>query len=138
MGQKQFDLAPVMSRGNNSLTISLTNREDCLSLNTAIVSVATRITPLIFIPGISGSRLVDKSTGAEVWPAIKRNTMDKLLLNNLPQANIVATDAVRTVVGEGIFGVGDVYETLLDRLRFDGDYVEYDVDNDPARRTLGG
>jgi pimeloyl-ACP methyl ester carboxylesterase len=89
--------------------------------------------PLIFIPGIAGSYLVDKTTGAELWPGILTNH-DQLSLNpaDSPNPNIVATDVIRSVAGTNYYG------RLLDVLETRGKYVEYQVSNNPSRRTSSG
>src|SRR5262249_53599017 len=62
--------------------------------------------PLIFIPGMTGSKLVDQSTGVELWPGGILTDHRLLTLNPSapPNPNIVATDAIYTMtVGSGIF-----------------------------------
>lgn len=98
--------------------------------------------PLIFIPGVSGSYLVDKTTNSERWPGFL-TFHDSLTLdpNAGPNPNIVATDAIRHYTAQ-IFGTSvyeqDYYEPLLHMLTTRGGYLEYQVNNNPARRTTDG
>jgi len=101
--------------------------------------------PLIFIPGIAGSYLVDNSDKlhpVELWPGLGASH-DALTLNP-PNPNIIATDAIRTYqITLPIIGTiytTDVYETLLQTLKSQGPggYREYLVKNDPALRTPTG
>jgi pimeloyl-ACP methyl ester carboxylesterase len=98
--------------------------------------------PLIFIPGIAGSYLVDKTTNAELWPGLFTNhnslTLDPA---NSPNPNITATDVIRTyekTVGGITVLRKPFYAPLLEMLRNRGGYREYQVNNDPNRRTASG
>ena len=93
----------------------------------------TPVEPLIFVPGIGGSRLVDSTTGEELWPGIGKNH-EPLSLNpaDSPNPNIVAPDVIRSVAGANYYG------GLLDMLTTRGGYREYQVNNNPFRRTSGG
>ena len=98
--------------------------------------------PLIFIPGNPGSYLVDKTTNSERWPGVG-TFHDSLTLDpsNSRNQNIVATDAIRTFVAQ-ILGVTvyqkDYYGPLLNMLTSRGGFREYQVNNDPTRRTTTG
>lgn len=94
--------------------------------------------PLVFIPGASGSYLVDKTNNAELWPGLLTNH-NSLSLNPVdsPNPNIIATDAIRTFQILG-FSSQDVYAPLLNMLVSRGHYLEYRVNGDPARRTTAG
>ncbi len=99
-----------------------------------ITPYETRLEPVIFIPGIAGSYLVED--GEELWPAIglfrdqkhRRLTLDP----NQAQSDVVATDAIRRVA------IKNVYQPLLDALFSTGGYQEYQVNGDPSRRTEAG
>jgi pimeloyl-ACP methyl ester carboxylesterase len=93
----------------------------------------TPVEPLIFIPGISGSRLADSTTGEELWPGIGK-FHDPLTLNpnDSPNPNIVAGDVIRSAGGQ------DYYGTLLTMLATRGGYREYQVANVVSRRTSAG
>jgi pimeloyl-ACP methyl ester carboxylesterase len=93
--------------------------------------------PVVFIPGIGGSHLVDGDldaggtpSGTHLWITLNPFT-DWLRLGLPGSTKIVATDALRS---PGLF---NVYGTLLNLLTSSG-YREYRVDNRPARRTTGG
>lgn len=105
------------------------------------LALAKPITPLIFIPGIGGSRLVDKNTKADLWPGFLTNH-NPLTLNpaETPNPNVIATDVIRryTPTAPGYrFEPVIVHELLLERLtsREGGGYDEYAVDNNPDLRT---
>jgi hypothetical protein len=106
--------------------------------------------PLIFIPGSAGSRLTERlSDGhkSNLWPGLSMvfplRVSDKSRLTldpKKPQADIYAPDVVRTIpvrVFNSVLSEELVYEPLLKMLR-DSGYVEYQVNNDPARRTIAG
>jgi pimeloyl-ACP methyl ester carboxylesterase len=89
--------------------------------------------PLIFIPGIAGSYLVDKTNGAELWPGVGTNH-DRLSLNpgDSPNPNVVATDVIRRVLSKNFYG------PLIEMLTSRGGYREYQVNSATARRTSAG
>lgn len=100
------------------------------------ITLGAVVTPLIFIPGGGGSRLDRVGTpNLNIFPNL---IIDAALEQNLsldpnrPGANIIATDAIRTVLGE------DIYASLLNMLRDRGSYREYQVAGDPRRRTVAG
>ncbi len=104
------------------------------------------LTPVIFIPGITGSQLMAVKDNHILWPPggpgsyrsintepVKED-FQRLSLNPAtePHEEIVATDVIRDD------GPGDpVYSVLLYALSSAG-YVEYKVNNDPNRRTAFG
>ena len=97
--------------------------------------------PLIFVPGIGGTFLVDKSQSPPVerWPGVGRSHTPLTL--NPPNPNIIATDAIRDRISVPVLGtvVYDVYGTLLNTtLVGAGRYREYQVKDDPALRTSAG
>jgi pimeloyl-ACP methyl ester carboxylesterase len=99
--------------------------------------------PLIFVPGIGGTHLVDKSQDppGDVWPGFLKSKNPQLTLNP-PNPNIIATDAIRFYQPIPLLGTWterDVYGTLLETtLKASGGYHEYLVNNDPALRTTTG
>lgn len=88
--------------------------------------------PLIFIPGISGSYLDDVETTppTNLWTGGPRTDYKPLSLypNDNPVDDIVATDAIRSVLGF------DVYGSFLERMIGEG-YREYRVEDKPERRS---
>ena len=97
--------------------------------------------PLIFVPGIGGTFLVDKSQSPplELWPGLGRSHTPLTL--NPPNLNIIATDAIRDRISAPLVGTipYDVYGTLLNTTLVEaGGYHEYQVKNDPALRTSTG
>lgn len=93
--------------------------------------------PLIFIPGIAGSYLVDKNTNKNLWPGGVFTDHNALSLNS-PNSNIIATDAIRTYlvpIVPDVYHPYSAYESLLGMLTKSGGYHEYQVKNDPALRT---
>src|SRR6185369_3188548 len=104
--------------------------------------------PLIFVPGIAGSYLVDQSQSPPVnlWPGFGQNhaalTLDP---DNHPNDKIVATDAIRRYTVIGISYPGGtrsydevVYGPLLEKLAATRGYREYQVNDDRSRRTTSG
>lgn len=94
--------------------------------------------PLIFVPGIGGSYLYDRTSGTELWPGFLTNhnplTLDPA---ENPNPNIIATDAIRKYQKSPLgvtVTLATVYEPLLKKLR-DSGYREYQVNGDPDRRT---
>ena len=92
--------------------------------------------PLIFIPGIAGSRL-NEVGGNNIWPALFRDVSRLTLDPQQQQTNIVVPDVIRSAS----FLLGtyteQVYTPLLQELSDEG-YREYKVNNDPTRRTTAG
>jgi uncharacterized alpha/beta hydrolase family protein len=106
--------------------------------------------PLIFIPGIAGSKLnerLEDGSSFNLWPGVGSvfppliAKKDKLTLDpSQPQANIFAPDVIRTTPIRFLFkqlGEEIVYRGLLQMLSRNG-YREYNVNNDPNRRTPEG
>ena len=106
----------------------------------------TSLTPLVFIPGITGSQLAG-SDGHLLWPpegpgasrgltnrGVISNDFQRLSLNPAtgPHEAIKAIDVIRTD------GSDMYYAPLLYSLTSEGGYVEYKVNNDPKRRTAAG
>jgi uncharacterized delta-60 repeat protein/uncharacterized repeat protein (TIGR01451 family) len=92
---------------------------------------AAATTPVIFIPGISGSRLNDPASGRELWPGGLFTSQDDLCLDPLNvncKFGVNPSDVIReiTIVPTAIPGVAftsKVYKPLLDFLRDHG-YAE--------------
>jgi pimeloyl-ACP methyl ester carboxylesterase len=105
----------------------------------------TQVEPLIFIPGIAGSKLNEGSRNlwpgvSSIFPPLVANKEALTLDPTLPQANIFAPDVIRAIPIRVLFGqVGEepFYKPLLDMLAQNG-YREYQVRNDPNRRTVEG
>lgn len=77
-------------------------------------------TPIIIIPGLLGSRLINKATGKTVWPLAHPNEEElKLPISPDPKKNrddVVATEVVETAkLGFPIPEI-KVYEVLTDTL----------------------
>ncbi len=87
--------------------------------------------PVIIIPGIQGSQLVNSQTGKSVWFAVRREKDDDLRLpmtsTNLARNrdNLVAKDIIREVKLPGILPDIEVYQGLIDALAARG-YTEAD------------
>ena len=116
-----------------------------------VVRAEPNIAPLIFVPGLMGSYLYDRDIDSELWPTNFQSQYGRLSLHpNDPQHNIIATDALREVnipVSIPLFGGlwthsetvnQSVYTSLLNSLFRRGGYLEYDVDDQPERRTSAG
>ena len=87
--------------------------------------------PVIIIPGIQGSELVNSQTGKLVWFAVRREKDDDLRLPmtsaNLARNrdNLVAKDIIRAVKLPGVLPDIEVYQGLIDSLKARG-YAEAD------------
>jgi len=92
--------------------------------------------PVIVIPGILGSRMVNRRTGEVVWPSVFRSDVDGLSLPTTPdlEANrddLVASRIVETAKLAKIAPEVYVYHYLLRALEDYGGYREGDWDNPP-------
>ncbi|MFN2579140.1 MAG: Ig-like domain-containing protein [Pyrinomonadaceae bacterium] len=106
--------------------------------------------PLIFVPGITGSKLderLENGGRSNIWiglnsafPFIVSDKTRLTLDPELPHANIFAPDILRSVPAKFLAKTlfeRDVYATLIKILQQNG-YREYEVKNDPNRRTASG
>lgn len=92
--------------------------------------------PIIFIPGILGSQLVNYETGEVVWPSAFRSSVDGLTLPVTPNlaANrdkLVARKIVDTAKFARLTPEVYVYHEVLKALHAYGGYVEHDW-NEPG------
>ena len=90
--------------------------------------------PVIIIPGVTGSTLVNGKTGKQVWFSVKRDKDDDLRLP-MTSANlarnrdsIVAKDIIREVKLPGVLPDVEVYQGVIDSLKAKG-YAEADWRN---------
>jgi pimeloyl-ACP methyl ester carboxylesterase len=92
---------------------------------------------VIVIPGILGSRIVNRRTGEVVWPSVFRSDVDGLSLPTTPdlasnQDELVAARIVEAAKLGGNFGPEVyVYHYLIRALEEYGGYREGDWDNPP-------
>ena len=93
-------------------------------------ATATGKDPIIIIPGISGSELINPKTGKKVWFSVKRDKDDDLRLPML--SPVLASDRDSLRVGDIIREVKlpvlpdvEIYQTLIDALIERG-YTEAD------------
>src|SRR5947209_13603792 len=92
--------------------------------------------PVVVIPGILGSRIVNRKTGEVVWPSAFRSRVDDLSLPTTPdlEANrddLVAARIVETAKFAKLAPEVYVYHYLLRALEDYGGYREGDLDNPP-------
>jgi pimeloyl-ACP methyl ester carboxylesterase len=92
--------------------------------------------PVIVIPGILGSRIVNRKTGEVVWPSLLRSSVDGLSLPTTPDLaanrdDLVAARIVETAKFAKIAPEVYVYHHLLRALEEFGGYREGDWDNPP-------
>lgn len=103
-----------------------------------IVRAETDKTPVIFVPGIAGSRLVGED-GKEVWLDLSADH-NRLSLdpNPTPEKMTVPGVVLQAKYGYSIpvFIGGDVYKSIITRLINEG-YDEYKVTNESQRTTEG-
>lgn len=100
-------------------------------------------TPIIFIPGITGSRLVEISGGTQTerWPGVGAGLLTGSNLDTLrpsQNANLIATDVVREILNINGVLLGKIYEPVLEALTSRGGLREYQVEDNTARRTYEG
>jgi pimeloyl-ACP methyl ester carboxylesterase len=96
---------------------------------TATASPAAGKEPIIIIPGLTGSNLVNSKTGEEVWYNSHRSREDDLRLpisGNIAQNhdNLVAKDIIRSVKFLKFLPETEIYERLIDALQTRGGYRE--------------
>ena len=87
--------------------------------------------PVIIIPGVLGSRLVNSKTGEEVWPSVLRSGDEHSTLPMTPNLaanrdDVVPKGIVETVKLARVLPEVYVYRDLLDALRHFGGYREGD------------
>jgi pimeloyl-ACP methyl ester carboxylesterase len=93
--------------------------------------------PVIVIPGVLGSQIVNRRTGEVVWPSAFRSSVDGLSLPTTPDlaANrdeLVASKILETARLARLAPEVYVYHGLLRALEDYGGYREGDLDNPPA------
>jgi pimeloyl-ACP methyl ester carboxylesterase len=92
-------------------------------------------TPIIIIPGMLGSRLMNKATGEKVWPRAHPNEEDlKLPISpdlKMNRGDVVATEVVETVKLRFPIPEIKVYEELTDTLTEHAGYKRGNID-DPS------
>lgn len=85
--------------------------------------------PIIIIPGLTGSNLVNSKTGEEVWFKAKRAKDDDIRLPISPNLsrnrdNLTVTDIIRKVEFFKVLPEIEVYERLIEALQTRGGYRE--------------
>ncbi len=87
--------------------------------------------PVIIIPGVLGSRLVNSKTGEVIWPSVLRSDDEHSMLPMTPNLaanrdDVVPKGIVETVRLARVLPEVYVYRDLLDALRHFGGYREVD------------
>ncbi len=100
------------------------------------VSAQTGKRPVIIIPGITGSELINKETGEKVWFTLSRAKTDDLRLPMSPNLaknrdNLVATDIIREIKLPSVLPDIQIYGKALESLQSKG-YTEATWDNPQA------
>ncbi len=90
--------------------------------------------PVIVIPGVLGSRLINSKTGEVVWPSVLRSDDEHSMLPMTPNLaanrdDVVSSGIVETVKLARVLPEVYVYRELLDALRHYGGYREGDWNN---------
>ncbi len=93
--------------------------------------------PVIVVPGLLGSKLVNERTGEVIWPAFFRSDDDELDLPVGPdfltrRDSLIATDAIDRARILKLWPKVDVFHELFNALRQYGGYQEGDWDQPPA------
>jgi hypothetical protein len=99
---------------------------------TAVVNTAKGRLPVIIIPGLIGSELVNKATGSKVWFDLRRAKDDDLRLPISPNLkankdNLVPGDILREIQIVKLTPKIEIYQKLLDTLQTDG-FTEGKID----------
>ena len=124
-----------------TLTLSGCLKATKPNLPTIFPSEATRRTgknPIILIPGVLGSRLVNRRTGEQVWPdfSVKHDDRLALPISGATLAentdDIMATDVIETVRLARLIPEISVYDSLLLALERYGGYRRGSLDAPPA------
>ena len=98
-------------------------------LPSATATPSTGKAPIIIIPGLTGSDLVNSKTGEEVWYNSHRSREDDIRLpisGNIAQNhdNLVTKDIIRSVKFLKFVPEMEIYERLIDALQTRGGYHE--------------
>jgi pimeloyl-ACP methyl ester carboxylesterase len=107
-----------------------------LSIRAQVVNpaVPTGKTPIIIIPGLTGSELVNDKTGEVAWFKSKRPKDDDLRLPISPNLaknrdSLIARDIIRSLKLLKILPETEIYERLINALEKRGGYTEGKWDN---------
>ncbi|MCI0438179.1 MAG: alpha/beta fold hydrolase, partial [Chloroflexi bacterium] len=121
---------------------------------------------IVFIPGIAGSALLDKNANLvtippefeDLWlgcpsdhhrmslyPLEGQSVPTFLTPQTQPNTGIISPDVLRIAPCLGLQNLPqplssdlDIYGSFIDQIKSQGDYKEYNVNNNPARRTTAG
>jgi pimeloyl-ACP methyl ester carboxylesterase len=92
--------------------------------------------PVIIIPGLTGSELINSKTGERVWYKSKRSKDDDLRLPISPTLrnhdNLVPGDIMRTIRVIKLLPETEIYERLINALETRGGYKEGKWKNPPS------
>jgi pimeloyl-ACP methyl ester carboxylesterase len=96
---------------------------------TTIAAPTTGKAPIIIIPGLTGSNLVNSKTGEEVWFKTRRSKYDDIRLPISPNLasnrdDLVTKDVIRSVKFLKILPESEIYERLVNALETRGGYRE--------------
>ena len=94
-----------------------------------VAAAPTGKTPIIIIPGLTGSDLINSKTGEEVWFRARRAKDDDIRLPISPNLsrnrdNLTVKDIIRKVEFFKVLPEIEVYERLIDGLQTRGGYRE--------------
>ena len=94
--------------------------------------------PIILIPGILGSELVNDETGEKVWFSLRRSKVDDLRLPivldlKYSRDNLIANDILRKVKVSRFLSDYEVYKSIIQTLKNYGGYEESSWDTPPKR-----
>ena len=106
----------------------------------------TKARPVVFVPGVAGSVLYDRTNSRELWPAVGSTHHSDLSLHpedNPIQFDIVATEPIRAGAVFAGYEIEPIYGPFIDYLSVDLGLHLYDVTDAggtflPARLTEGG
>ncbi|MDH3494806.1 MAG: hypothetical protein OEM82_14725, partial [Acidobacteriota bacterium] len=109
--------------------------QDAPDLKTVRASAVRGKRPLVIIPGILGSELVNKHSGEKVWFNLRRSKVDDLKLPVSPaiarsRDNLVPGDILRSI--KFLFASQDFYGGFTESVVKYGDYEEASFDKPPA------
>ena len=109
------------------------------NLQTSLEKIGSRKgkNPVIIIPGILGSELINKETGEQVWFSVRRSKDDDLKLPialdfKYSHDKLIPSDIMRKLELP-IFRDVEIYQGIIDALKDQGNYTEISWDKPPNK-----
>jgi len=118
-----------VSKGFAIIGLAFVFAFSCFAVTGQSVGPQKGKTPIIIIPGLTGSELVNRSTGETVWFKLRRSSDDDVRLpisSNLAanRDKLVAGDIIRSISFAKFLPETEIYEKLIGALEKTGGYRE--------------